>query len=191
MRSSRLYTLICAALAAALMCVAAQLSIQLGPIPLTLQLLAALLLPFLLRPFGAAAAMGIYILLGLAGLPVFASGGGGIGYVLKPSFGFIPGMAAFAVLGSVLHGKLLSKNLSGWKTAALRGAIMLLTVFGTYAVGVLYMFLILNTTGTEVTFSYCLACGVLPFILPDIIKCAIALAIVTLLRPALEKAHLV
>ena len=42
-----------------------------------------------------------YLLLGLLGVPVFA-GGGGLSYVLQPSFGYIPGFLAAAVAVSLI-----------------------------------------------------------------------------------------
>jgi biotin transport system substrate-specific component len=52
----------------------------------------------------ALAAQGLYLLIGLAGLPVFAAGGGPA-YVLQPSFGYLPGM----VLGAALIGHLADR----------------------------------------------------------------------------------
>ena len=102
----RIYTMCCAAVMTALLCVSAQLSIPLGPVPFTLQLLVCLLLPFLLSPCAGGAAMLLYIALGLFGLPVFAGGGAGLGYVLRPSFGFVLGMALPVPLLSFLDGRL-------------------------------------------------------------------------------------
>lgn len=52
-----------------------------------------------------ATSMSLYVILGLAGVPIFASGGG-IGYVTKPVFGFIIGyiIAAF-IVGFILKKK--------------------------------------------------------------------------------------
>ena len=60
----RIYTMCCAAVMTALLCVSAQLSIPLGPVPFTLQLLVCLLLPFLLSPCAGGAAMLLYIVFG-------------------------------------------------------------------------------------------------------------------------------
>ena len=67
-----------------------------GGVPFTLQVFIALLGPALLGVRGALPAL-LYMILGLAGLPVF-SGGGGLGYLVSPTFGYIAGFALGGVL---------------------------------------------------------------------------------------------
>ena len=74
----------------ALMIVSVFVKITLGPVPFTLQTLIALMAGIVLGKRDGAIAMLIYTIIGLIGLPVF-SGGGGPGYVLAPTFGFILG----------------------------------------------------------------------------------------------------
>ena len=107
-----------------------------GPfVPLTLQSFFALLAGLLLPPKSALISMLFYILLGLSGLPVFA-GGGGIGYILQPSFGFIPGFALAAFLMALFRAH--SKKNSIW-------AYFLSCVFGLsvlYSMGLLHLVLL-------------------------------------------------
>ena len=82
------------ALFLALMILSAYLQITL-PTPffsmhITMQLFTCIVCGFCLPVSYSALCMGVYILIGLAGLPVFASGGG-IQYLMKPTFGFILG----------------------------------------------------------------------------------------------------
>lgn len=88
-----------AALCLALIAIGARIQI---PLPYfdyyTLQFTFVLLTAVVLPPLYALAAVGGYVLLGLLGVPVFA-GGGGIGYVLRPSFGYLLG---FLVTAGVL-----------------------------------------------------------------------------------------
>ena len=75
-----------------------------GPVvPFTLQYLFTMLAGLLLGGKYGLLAVCVYIVLGLAGLPIFASGGG-IGYILQPSFGYMIGFAvgAFAT-GSIAN----------------------------------------------------------------------------------------
>lgn len=72
--------------------------------PVTLQILFTTLAGVILGSKGAVSVV-VYIILGLLGLPLF-SGGGGIGYVLHPTFGFLVGMA----MGAYVTGKLCSRN---------------------------------------------------------------------------------
>ena len=72
--------LILVALFTALTAIGAFLRIPMPMVPFTLQNLFSTLAGLLLGSYLGAVSVGIYVLLGLAGVPVFTSGGG-IGYV--------------------------------------------------------------------------------------------------------------
>jgi len=78
----------------------------------TLQFLATLLAGLVLGARLGAAAVGVYILLGLIGVPVFASGGGP-GYVLQPTFGYLLGF----VLQAYFCGRCSRRILSDYEIA--------------------------------------------------------------------------
>ena len=81
---------------ALLMIPAAQAKIEAEPVPYTMQVLFVLLTGLILGPWRAASSMSLYAILGFAGLPVFARGGGPA-YFLTPTAGYIYGfiVAAF------------------------------------------------------------------------------------------------
>jgi biotin transport system substrate-specific component len=58
-------------------------------VPITLQTLAVMLTGLALGPGRAFAAVGLYVLLGLAGLPIFSGGRSGVGILAGPSAGYI------------------------------------------------------------------------------------------------------
>ena len=58
-------------------------------VPITLQTLAVMLTGLALGPGRAFAAVGLYVLLGLAGLPIFSGGRAGLGVLAGPSAGYI------------------------------------------------------------------------------------------------------
>lgn len=95
------YTLVLCALFAALSCVGAFIKIPFIPLPITLQTLFTTMAGLLLGGKRGAISIGVYIALGLLGLPVFTQGGG-LGYFLKPSFGFILGFAAGAFVTGLI-----------------------------------------------------------------------------------------
>ena len=68
-------------------------------VPITVQTLAVMLTGLALGPGRAFAAVGLYVLLGLAGLPIFSGGRSGLGVLAGPSAGYIIGFvfAATAV----------------------------------------------------------------------------------------------
>lgn len=69
--------LVLTALFAALTAVLAQIQLPIGPVPFNLAVFGAFLAGMLLEPAWAAASMGVYMLLGVVGIPVFAGFMGG------------------------------------------------------------------------------------------------------------------
>ena len=115
------------ALFTALLALGAYLRIPLSIIPLTTQTLFVLLSGlFLKHPYASITCL-TYLFLGLTGLPVFTQGGG-IGYVLHPTFGYLIGF----VFGVWVMGRLLTSASS---------PRLLLAAFG--GLGVIYLFGIL------------------------------------------------
>jgi biotin transport system substrate-specific component len=99
------------ALFAVLTAVGAFVRVPLPGVPFTLQVPAVLLAGLALGPWLGAASQMAYVSLGLLGLPVFATGGGP-GYILTPTFGFLVGfVAAAAVVGLVAGDPARSGNL--------------------------------------------------------------------------------
>lgn len=130
MKNQKLKQCILCALFAALIAAGAFIRIPVPVVPFTLQYLFTMLAGLLLGGKCGLAAVCIYILLGLAGLPIFARGGG-IGYLLEPTFGYILGFAAgtFAT-GVIAHRKnrpgyarLLAANFTGLGIVYLCGMV--------------------------------------------------------------------
>lgn len=161
------------ALFAALAVVAAVLIRYGGAIvPFSLLPFVAMLAGGLLGPRLGALSMLVYILLGLAGLPVFAKPPfGGPAYVLQPTFGFLIGFAAAAyVIGILLKER-------GEAGAVRYLAAMLAGVAVMYLVGLPYLYVILTFfLGNQVPVSKLMAIGFTPFIIPDVVKAVIAAA---------------
>jgi biotin transport system substrate-specific component len=80
-----------------LLTLSAKISVPVMPVPVTLQTFAVAILA---ASFGwriGVATVALYLVQGLAGLPVFATGGG-IDYIFRPSFGFIVGYLPMAYI---------------------------------------------------------------------------------------------
>jgi biotin transport system substrate-specific component len=75
------------------------------PVPITLQTFGVMLAGIVLGARRGALAVLLYVVVGLAGLPVFSGGAGGLAVVAKPSFGYIVGF----VLAAALVGFLVSR----------------------------------------------------------------------------------
>lgn len=94
---SRTQNLAVAGLYVALTCVGAFVRIPFVWVPLSLQSIFPLLAGNTLSPAWAGACQSAYLVLGLFGLPVFAQGGG-IGYIMQPTFGYLLSFPIAAVL---------------------------------------------------------------------------------------------
>ncbi len=119
----------------ALLTVSAKISIPFVPVPMTMQSAVVLFFACYLGMTDAAVGVSLYIVLGLIGVPVFASGGG-FSYVTVPSFGFTLGF----VVSTVLCGLIFKRG------GGIRNIVLTLSV-GTvalYVVGITY-FLLLKT----------------------------------------------
>ena len=77
------------AIGAALIAVLAQISLPIGPVPFTLQNFAIGLIATVFRPREAVLSVGLYLLLGAIGLPVFAGGGAGFHALIGPTAGYL------------------------------------------------------------------------------------------------------
>ena len=137
MRNSKTKNMILCAMFVALIAVGAFIKIPVPVVPFTLQYLFTMLAGLLLGSKKGCLAVGIYIALGLVGLPVFAQGGG-IGYIFQPSFGYIIGFAA----GAFVTGRISERTARpGYKLLLAANFVGLGIV---YLLGMTYYFLISN-----------------------------------------------
>ena len=98
-------SLILCSLFAALIAVGAFIKIPIPVVPFTLQVLFTTLAGLLLGPRLGAISVGIYILIGLVGLPVFTQGGGP-SYIFQPTFGYLIGfLIGTYITGYIAHRK--------------------------------------------------------------------------------------
>ena len=159
------------ALFAALTAVGAFIRIPLGYSSITLQTVFTAMAGCVLGPWYGALSQLVYVALGLVGLPIFTQGGG-IGYLVQPTCGFLIGLIPAAwVIGRIAGRKPEPKQIV---PACLLGYGVL------YAIGVPYMALILNTfLGKGMGFSAIMWAGMIPFLPGDMIK----ILCITLLMP--------
>ena len=92
------------ALFAALLAVCSQIQIPLEFIPINLALFAVYLAGIILGPWAGASSVSVFVLLGVAGVPVFAGFKGGLGAITGPTGGYIVGyIFAALVTGFVVR----------------------------------------------------------------------------------------
>ncbi len=159
----------------ALMTVCAWISIPVGDVPFTLQTFAVSVIGMLLGWKKGFAAVAIYILAGLVGIPVFAGFRAGVQAIAGPTGGYIFGFL-FAVTVSGFCKLLPLKNKTVRTTAAFAG--MLLGLIVCYSFGTLWFLgVYAKKTGAEIGLSAALMTCVVPYIVPDLVKTALAAVI--------------
>ncbi len=165
-----------AALMAALLAASAWFALPVGTVPFTLQVLIVLLAGLILSPGRAMMAVGVYIVLGAIGVPVFAGGQGGLGIIAGPTGGYIIGFLFAAPLVAWLRRALTPKR--GYRVfadmvAALSGLLLI------YALGCFQL-----TVVTGMGYLAAFMTGAAPFLALDVGKAVAATALAATLRKA-------
>ncbi len=141
---------------------AAQVALPLPftPVPLSLQTFAVVLSAAALGPWRAGAAMGLYLVAGIAGVPWFSEQRAGFAF---PSFGYIIGF----VLAALIVGTLARRGADRRVGSAV--LIMVIGNLAIYAIGVPYLAVAIGVSLPEA-----IALGALPFVIGDALKIALA-----------------
>lgn len=137
-------------------------------VPFTLQTFAVFLTVGLLGGKRGTMAVLVYVLLGAIGIPVFAEFTGGIGIILNNTGGYIIGFI-FSALVMWLMESLLGRKL--W----VKGLSMVLGMCVCYVIGTAWFMIVYTRDAGAVGLATVLSWCVIPFIIPDIVKIALAL----------------
>lgn len=164
---SRTYDVVYVGVFAVLITICSWISIP-TLVPFTLQTFAVFLTAGLLGGKRGTMAVLVYVLLGAIGIPVFAEFTGGIGIILNNTGGYIIGFI-FSALVMWLMESLLGNKL--W----VQGLSMVLGLIVCYAVGTAWFMFVYTKDSGAVGLAAVLGWCVFPFIIPDIIKIALAL----------------
>ena len=165
-----------ASLMAALIAAGAFLSIPIGPVPIVLQNFFVLLTGLLLGSRQGTVAVGIYLLAGAVGLPVFAGATGGIARFVGPTGGYLLGyLPAVWIAGRFSE--------AGRGRLAFDLAGLALGSLVVYAAGVP---MLKAVAGMD--WGRAVAVGMLPFLPGDILKIAAVVPVARTLRPVLDGA---
>jgi len=142
-----------------LLAISAQFSFNLpfSPVPVTGQTLAVLLIGSLLGKNRGAAAVGLYLLQGAAGLPVFAGGKSGFITLVGPTGGYLIGFIAAAYIMGILAELRYDKSLVYTGFSMLIGSLVIY-IFG--------LFWLVQFVGE----SSALQLGLYPFLIGDFVK---------------------
>lgn len=142
-------------------------------VPVTLQVLGLFLAGIYLGPVWGTASMGLYLVAGSAGAPVFSGGAAGIGVLLGPTGGYLWSYpVAAAAVGAIVHRGFSLRDLGTVGTPILVAAMVIGTVI-VYAFGSLGLYLATPMGLVAATIS-----GSAAFVPFEIVKMAAAVGIV-------------
>ena len=181
-RRNLIVTLTLSALFCTLICVGSFIRIPMpNMMPITLQTFFVLLTALILPTKASILANITYIALGLIGLPIF-SGGGGLGYVLMPNFGFIIGFVIATVIMSLITEKLNNHKLWQYIAISLLGIIII------YIIGILYFAFITNVyNNNNYSAIWFIQTIFLPFLPKEIVCIVLASLSAYKIRPYITK----
>jgi biotin transport system substrate-specific component len=171
----KLRWMVLASLMAALTAVGAYIHVPIGPVPIVLSTLFVLLSGLLLGGQWGLASMGLYLLVGAIGIPVFAGGKGGFPHFFGPTGGY-------------LFGYLLAAWVAGVISERSRGLLFLdifAVVFGSlaiYSLGVPWLKIV-----TQLSWTKTFMVGMVPFLIGDAVKASVALILARAIRPVLKR----
>lgn len=169
------------ALFAAVICVFSPFTVPIGVVPITLSLFVIFLSATVLDFPDSAAAVAVYIMLGIFGLPVFSGGRGGFSVIIGPTGGFIIAyIGAVIVIGLLV--RLYSEKIlkSRWIGYVSVFTFCLLGLVICYILGTVWYCLY-----SKIGFGVALRICILPFLPFDIIKCVFAAYLGLKIRSAL------
>lgn len=172
-----IYSIVLCALFAGLISIGAFLKIPFYPVPATLQMAFVLLAGMLLGGKRGAIAAFIYVAIGLMGLPVFALGGG-LNYLLQPTFGYILGF----IPGALITGKIVEK--SGRATYRSYFGASLAGLLAVYSIGIVYFYFISRFyLNREIDLWYLLATCLLLTLPGDVLFCGAGAVLAKRMKP--------
>lgn len=151
---------------AALTAVLAQIAIPMWPVPITGQTFAVLLVGAVLGVSRGALSLIAYLAIGAAGLPVFS--GLASGLTFGPTFGYLAGFVAAAAVVGFFAQLGWQKRWVGVIASFVIGNLVI------YAFGLSWLALSLGTLGLANDLNAVLTAGLIPFLIGDAIKIALA-----------------
>ncbi len=157
------------ALGTALITVCAWVTVPVFTIPFTLQTFAVAFVGALLGWKKGTAAVAVYILMGLVGIPVFAGFKSGVAALAGSTGGYIVGFVFLALLPALAKRIKISKT---WKRCAFSYLSMVVGLAACYAFGTAWFVMMYGCT-----VGYALMMCIVPYLAADFVKLAAAAAL--------------
>ena len=182
--SAQIRAAVLCGLFAAFTAVFSQISLPIGPVPISCSLIAVYLAGLFLPVKTAALSQLVYLLLGIVGVPVFSGFQSGAARLAGPTGGYLlvfPVIALILSLAMVIYDKKLARKPLAARAAYIVGA-MLVSLIVCYAAGTAWF-----TVFSGSTFQKAMRLTVVPFIAGDIAKIVLCTVITLSARERLQK----
>lgn len=183
--SAQIRAAVLCGLFAAFTAVFSQISLPIGPVPISCSLIAVYLAGLFLPVKTAALSQLVYLLLGIIGVPVFAGLQSGAARLAGPTGGYLlvyPVIALILSLAMVIYDKKLARKPLAARAAYIVSA-MLVSLIVCYAAGTAWF-----TVFSGSSFQKALSLTVVPFIAGDIAKIVLCTVVTLSARERLKKA---
>lgn len=165
-----------------LIIIGAYIAVPIGPVPIVLTNFFIILIGLLFGWKKALFATVTYIILGAVGLPVFSNGKSGIVHLIGLTGGFLVGFIPLALLSGLSSGK----NIVFKVVLILSGSVSV------YLIGIPWAMYVYNNVIAPANnkpmwdLAISLKYTTIPFLIPDLLKIIIAIAISKVITPALK-----
>ncbi|MDI6552967.1 biotin transporter BioY [Leuconostoc falkenbergense] len=161
----------------ALLLIIGPLAINVGPVPMTLQTLIVALVASVASTRVSLTAIGLYIVLGALGLPVFAGYSSGFAVLIGPTAGYLWSFLLYApIIGLTI------KHTSNVLALIVANVV---AVAVNLAIGTVWL-----SISTHMSATAAIAAGVTPFVLSGLIKIIVVVLATVLIRQATQKMRL-
>lgn len=155
-------------------------------VPFTLQTFAIFLSVLLLGGRRGTMAVILYLLLGLIGVPVFAGFSAGPHVLFGNTGGYLIGFILSALIMWLME-SIFIRKLKVKHVPVIQGISMVLGMLAYYTVGTIWFMAVYMRETGSIGLATVLGWCVIPFLIPDIVKSALALFIGTMLRKPLSR----
>ena len=170
------YQMAVTALMAAVMCVLGPLTVPIGAVPISLANFVICLTAWLLGPKFGTLSVGVYLCIGLIGVPVFSGYGAGLAKLAGPTGGYLVGYLLLALIG----GLFIEKSNGN---PVVSGIGLVLGDAACYVLGTAWF-----VFQMQCELGYALSVCVYPFIALDLAKIVVSCVVGALLRKRLVQA---
>jgi biotin transport system substrate-specific component len=178
LKRKKVFYLVLCAMFAAIISVFSVITLPIGPVPISMSVFAIMLTGLVLSWKLAAVSTAVYILMGVAGLPVFSGFRGGFSVIVGPTGGFISSYI-FMVLIIAMISRI---NVNGKIKFVFDYIACILGLFVCYALGTIQFMAVMETS-----LQAALAACVYPFVLLDMLKAAAAVSTAAAVHRALPQ----